>query len=232
MTGEVPKKRMSKGCLIALIVVGVLLLLVIIAGITCYLKKDELVKYGTTAMVTSIKTDLNENPVAGVDTVRVNAITDAFIEKLNESEVDYDKYGHFGQTLQAFQSDEEIDSAEAEQFVQAMIEYFPELEDLVAPITVRPTIEKSSWEAVDTIEVREQVIYKGLHADTVFNVLKKSDAISDPDIRNDGYGNLIVTHHWKVDERYIDITFERWNDMYRVKEIKVLENKQPTLGED
>ena len=136
MTDEVPKKRMSKGCLIALIVVGVLLLLVIIAGIVCYLKKDELVKYGTTALVTSIKTDLNENPVAGVDTVRVNAITDAFIEKLNESEVDYAKYGHFGQTLQAFQSDKVIDSAEAEQFVQAMIEYFPELEQLLPAVEI------------------------------------------------------------------------------------------------
>jgi len=203
--------------LIALIVGGVLLLLVIIAGITCYLKKDELVKYGTTAMVTSIKTDLNENPVAGVDTVRVNAIADAFIEKFNEAEIDYPRYGALSGKLQEFMSDEEIDSAEAEQFVQAMIEYF---------------IEKSSWETVDTIEVRGQVIYKGLHADTVFNVLKKSDGISDPDIRNDGYGNLIVTHHWKVDNRYIDITFERWNEMYRVKEIKVREPKQPTLGED
>gem|GEM_PF-1515320 len=201
---------MSKGCLIALIVVGVLLLLVIIVGITCYLKKDELVKYGTTAMVTGIKTKLNDNPVAGVDTVRANAIADAFIEKFNEAEIDYSKYGPFTGQLQELMSDEEIDSAEAEQFMQAMIEYF---------------IEKSSWETVDTIEVRGQVIYKGLHADTVFNVLKKSDGISDPDITNDGYGNLIVTHHWKVDNRYIDITFERWNEMYRVKEIKVREPK-------
>jgi hypothetical protein len=136
MAGEVPKKKMSKGCLIALIVVGVLLLLVIIAGIVCYLKKDELVKYGTTALVTSIKTDLNENPVAGIDTVRVNAITDAFIEKLNESEVDYTKYGRFGQTLQSFQFDEVIDSMEAEQFVRAMIEYFPELEQLVPAVEI------------------------------------------------------------------------------------------------
>lgn len=134
MTGEVPKKRMSKGCLIALIVVGVLLLLVIIAGITCYLKKDELVKYGTTAMVTSIKTKLNDNPVAGVDTVRVNAIADAFIEKMNESEVDYAKYGPLSGKLQGFMSDEEIDSAEAEQFMQAMIEYFPELEQLLPAV--------------------------------------------------------------------------------------------------
>ena len=136
MTGEVPKKRMSKGCLIALIVVGVLLLLVIIAGITCYLKKDELVKYGTTAMVTGIKTNLNDNPVAGVDTVRMNAIADAFIEKMNESEVDYAKYGSFGQALQALQSDQEIDSAGAEQFVQAMIEYFPELEQLLPAVEI------------------------------------------------------------------------------------------------
>ena len=33
MADEVQKKRMSKGCLIALIVVGILLLLVVIAGI-------------------------------------------------------------------------------------------------------------------------------------------------------------------------------------------------------
>lgn len=126
--------------MIALIVGGVLLLLVIIAGITCYLKKDELVKYGTTAMVTSIKTDLNENPVAGVDTVRVNAIADAFIEKFNEAEIDYTRYGALSGKLQEFMSDEEIDSSEAEQFMQAMIEYFPELEQLLPAVEIEDSI--------------------------------------------------------------------------------------------
>ncbi len=136
MTEEVQKKRMSKGCLIALIVVGVLLLLVIIAGITCYLKKDELVKYGTTTMVTGIKTKLNDNPVAGIDTVRVNAVADAFIEKFNEAEIDYTRYGALSGELQEFVADDEIDSMDAERFVQAMIEYFPELEELVPAVEI------------------------------------------------------------------------------------------------
>lgn len=122
--------------MIALIVVGVLLLLVIIAGTTCYLKKDELVKYGTTTMVTSIKTKLNDNPVAGVDTVRVNAIADAFIEKFNEAEIDYPKYEPLSGKLQEFMSDEEIDSTGTERFVQAMIEYFPELEQLLPAVEI------------------------------------------------------------------------------------------------
>jgi ABC-type transport system involved in cytochrome bd biosynthesis fused ATPase/permease subunit len=134
MTGEVPKKRMSRGCLIALIVVGVLLLLVIIAGILWCLKGEQMIKNSTATQVTGFKTELNDNPVAGVDTVRVNAVADAFIEKLNESEVDYARYGRFVQALQALQSDEEIDSVRAEQFVQAMIEYFPELEELVPAV--------------------------------------------------------------------------------------------------
>jgi len=139
MTNEVPKKRMSKGCLIALIVVGVLAVIVIIAGITCYLKKDELVKYGTAALVNSIKTELNNNPVAGVDTVRVNAITDAFIKKMNESELDYAMYGSFAQQIQALPSDKKIDSAEAVLFMQAMLDFFPELKELVPAVEVEDT---------------------------------------------------------------------------------------------
>jgi len=131
MADEVQKKKMSKGCLITLVVAGVLLLIVVIAGITCYLKKDELVKYGTTTLVNTIKAELNNKPVPGVDTVRVNAVADAFTKKLNESKLDIEKAGRFGQTIQSFQSDHEIDSAEAGQFVQAMIDYFPELQELV-----------------------------------------------------------------------------------------------------
>ena len=128
---EVQRKGMSKGCLIALIVVGVLLLMVVIAGITCYLKKDDLARYGAATLVNSIKMELADNPVEGVDTAQVNAIADAFMEKLNESELDYNKYGRFMQAVQAISSEKAVDSAEAEQFVRAMIGYFPELEELL-----------------------------------------------------------------------------------------------------
>ncbi len=127
------KKGMSKGCLIALIVVGVLVLLLVIVGITCYLKREDLAKYGAVTLINSVKTELNNNPVEGVDTVRVNAVAEAFVEKLQDSKLDFEKYGQIMQSIQAIMTDKTVDSDEAEDFVQAMIEYFPELEEM-API--------------------------------------------------------------------------------------------------
>lgn len=131
MTGEVQKKGMSKGCLIAIIVVAAVLLVVIIAGVTCYLKKDELARYGAVTMVNQIAVKLNNEPVEGIDTVTVNAVTAGFVQRINESELDYDKYGEFFKTIQAMHSDDKIDSTEAVLFMQAMIDYYPELEDLI-----------------------------------------------------------------------------------------------------
>jgi hypothetical protein len=136
MTGEVPKKRMSKGCLIALIVVGVILLLVIAIGILWCLKGDEMIKNSTTKHITEFKTKLNDSPIAGINTVRVNVISDAFIEKFNKGEVDLEKFGHFAKELQEFQSDKDIDSTDAESFMQAMIEYFPELKELIPVVEI------------------------------------------------------------------------------------------------
>jgi flagellar basal body-associated protein FliL len=131
MADEVQKKGMSKGCLIALIVAGVVVLLAVIAAVTCYMKRDDLARYGAVTMVNGIKAELNRNPVAGVDTVRFNAVADAFVEKLNETKLDYDKFGRFMQTVQTIMNDKAVDSGEAEVFVKAMLDYFPELEELL-----------------------------------------------------------------------------------------------------
>ncbi len=139
MAEEVQKKGMSKGCMIALIVVGALVLLLVVALIVCYAKKDDLARYGAATLVNSIKTEMRKNPVEGVDTVQVDAVADAFLEKLNETKIDYNKYGRFMQAIQTIPADEKVDSVEAEQFVQAMIEYFPELEELVPVEEVEDT---------------------------------------------------------------------------------------------
>jgi len=120
-------------------------LLLVIAGITCYLKKDELAKYGAVTLVNSIKAELNNTPVEGVDTVKVNAVADAFVNELNEKELDYDKYKRLIQTVQGIMSDKKVDSAEAEEFVRAMTEYFPELEELapMEPIDDSATVDDS-----------------------------------------------------------------------------------------
>ncbi|MEA3296275.1 MAG: hypothetical protein U9R56_00240 [candidate division Zixibacteria bacterium] len=124
------KKGLSKGCFVSLIVVGVLAVMVIAAGIVCYVKKDALLKSGSIAMIGSFKTQLGDNPVEGVDTVEVNRIADAFIQKLQESELDLKKYGHFAQEIQSMVGSTEVDSVEVEQFIKAMTDYFPELMNL------------------------------------------------------------------------------------------------------
>ncbi|MFQ6007500.1 MAG: hypothetical protein ACE5K8_00965 [Candidatus Zixiibacteriota bacterium] len=131
MAEEVQKKGLSKGCLIVLIVVGALVLLLVVVGIVRYVKKDDFARYGAATLVNTVKSELQENPVEGVDTVQVNAVADAFLEKLNQAELDYNKYGRFMQSIQSIPSDEKVDSAEAEAFIQAMIEYFPELEQML-----------------------------------------------------------------------------------------------------
>ncbi len=76
---------MSKGCMVALIIVGAMIVLLAITMIVCYVYRDELVGYGvgkmTEAASTQIKKDLPEGYTdAGVDSVMVDFRT-AFKEK-------------------------------------------------------------------------------------------------------------------------------------------------------
>jgi len=150
MPGQEPKKGMSKGCMVALIVVGVLVLMVIIAGSICYMKKDELMKAGIRMMVNPIQHELMDNPVEGVDTVVVNCVADAFLAKLETSEIEMERYGHFVQMVQGLMEDKVIDADEADQFVQGMIDYYPELEELL-PEEAPEGMEEGTEEATDTL---------------------------------------------------------------------------------
>ena len=145
MTEQPKRKGMSKGCLLGLIALAVVIVLVVIAGITCYVKKDEILKFGVATMVTGVKTELGNNPVEGIDTVAVNAMADAFIEKTNASEVDQEKMALFGQTVQGLLSDKVLDSAEVLEFMKAIVDYYPELEELM-PVPEEPAADSITTE--------------------------------------------------------------------------------------
>lgn len=127
------KKGMSKGCLVALIVGLVLLVLVVGAGLVCWYKKDAFLKAGTVTMVNSITAELTNNPVEGVDTVLVNQVASGFITKINESEIDLQQFGQFAQDIQRLMDDKVVDADEADQFIDMMVDYYPELRDLLPP---------------------------------------------------------------------------------------------------
>ena len=132
MSGQEGSKGMSKGCLIALIVVAVIILLVVIAGVTCYFKKDSLVRYGATTMVDQIKQMAATSPQLGMDTTYFNAVTDKFLEKLKaEEKPDLQKIGTLLQGLQTIPNDKKVDSEEARQFIDALINYYPDIQNTV-----------------------------------------------------------------------------------------------------
>jgi flagellar basal body-associated protein FliL len=122
------KKGMSKGCLIGLIVAAVIVVIIIIAGITCYLYKDDLAKMGVVTVINGFKTEMANDPVEGVDTVQFNALTDAFITKFNEEKIDYEKYADFFQQIQVMMTDKKLDAEEVVKLEQLMVNYYPDLE--------------------------------------------------------------------------------------------------------
>ena len=121
------KKGMSKGCLIGLIVAGVIIVLIVVGLITCWVYKDDLAKMSIVTVINGFKTELAGQPVEGVDTVQFNALTDAFITKFNEDKIDYTKYTDFLQKLQTMASTKEITADEVTNLEQMMVDYYPDL---------------------------------------------------------------------------------------------------------
>lgn len=136
------KKGMSTGCLVALIIVGVLIILIVIAGIVCYMKRGDLVQYGAVTMTEEIKKVAAENPQPGVDTVRVNAAADAFLSHVEAAEEpDAEQLALYIQSIQHIRNDDVLDSLEAQQFVTAVTTAFPTLEDEVPPPMTEPPVD-------------------------------------------------------------------------------------------
>lgn len=131
--GQPPKKGMSKGCLVGLIVGIVLVVLVAGIALTVWYKWDDIKKAGVVTVAESLRTELNDNPVEGVDTVQVNRVTDGFLAKLDTDQVTIEQLSQFMQSVQGIMADQAVDAEEADIFVQAMMDYYPDLAEL-APV--------------------------------------------------------------------------------------------------
>ena len=141
------KGGMSKGCLVGLIIAGILVVIAIVAVVLIYMYKDEMVKVGVTTMTGEVKRMVAENPPEGYDTVAVNAFTDAFNDKLTaDTTMDLQSLGLWMQQLQPLIEDQEISGADLETIADGMVRLYPELED-VRPMELPAELE----EAVDSM---------------------------------------------------------------------------------
>ncbi len=127
---QVPKKGMSKGCMVALIIGIVLLVIIIAIGITCYLKRDSFIKWGTQSALTMVKAEMAKTPVPGVNTEKFGVMVDSFLTRIAAEPLDYQKYQSFVPVLQKIGGDKQIDQAEVAELVNAVVTYFPDMEPL------------------------------------------------------------------------------------------------------
>ncbi len=131
-----PKKSMSKGCLIAIIVAIALLLLV---GAFVYIaieNKTDVVRYGTSMTLNTTKVMLVESNLEGVDTVVFNKAIDDFNILLYADTATLDILADslrfiaisnvfsFTQTVVA---DKKIDSSEVTNLIEILVAKYPDL---------------------------------------------------------------------------------------------------------
>lgn len=128
---ETKKKGLSKGCIIGIVIASVLIVLVVGGGILCYANKDALIKMGMSTVVGGVKVQLEENPIEGFDNETYNVIADRFLEKLDaDEELDPEKMQAFALQMQAVgQSMENLSASDVSNFMQAMVDYYPELKE-------------------------------------------------------------------------------------------------------
>ena len=131
---QVQKKGMSKGCLVALIIVGALLLIVVIGALSCWFYRVELARMGAVTMMNQVKQMVAENPPQNMDTAQFNALVDGFVGRLEEDDIaDKDttlmKVAEFMQVMQRVVEDKAVDESEIDQLRNTMESFYPELAD-------------------------------------------------------------------------------------------------------
>ena len=143
--------KMSKGCLVALIVVGAIVLLAIIAGITCYVYREDIAKGTAGVVVNKIQEEVAKQSPEGVDTVQFNAIADGFKNKLDSTKLEATAFSDFMSSAQAVANKKELTAADVNQFEDAMITYFPDLAALKKPVEPDSTMMQDTTVMQDTM---------------------------------------------------------------------------------
>ena len=131
---QAQKRGLSKGCLVGLIIIGILVVIIVIGAITCYVYRADLTKKaGSTALV-GVKDMVAENPPEGVDTVQFNALTDAFLTQLDQDDFGDDdtkmqRFGMFLQKVTSLMGDGEVSAEDVKAVSEAMVDFYPSLEE-------------------------------------------------------------------------------------------------------
>ncbi len=109
---------MSKGCTIALIIVGILLVILIVGIVLVIVNKDRIIEAGLNVMTGAIENELAENPPPGYTAESIHTLLEDFKAAIKNQSFDPDKIQELGPELQSAMGDNEITREEAVSLVR------------------------------------------------------------------------------------------------------------------
>jgi hypothetical protein len=125
--GQPQRKGMSKGCLIALIVGGALLLIIALGLTLICVNRDKVVQSLTRVGFNQIKTEVARSNFAGLDTTRFNGLVDSFLVRLKTQPLDSNGSVRLYTSLQQVTTDKKIDAEDVTRLLDMMIACYPDL---------------------------------------------------------------------------------------------------------
>ncbi len=118
----VPKKGMSRGCLIGLIVVGILAIIVIGAGVVCYVYQDELLEYGLDKSTDMIALEIKTNLPEEFTEAEVDELFDRLKQAIKNKEINPESIQKLVMQFQSYLEDQKIDMDEARKLIEEIKE--------------------------------------------------------------------------------------------------------------
>jgi hypothetical protein len=114
------KKGMSKGCMIALIIVAILVVIVIVGGILIYMYRGEIAEFGLGTLAETIATEIKNNLPEGYTAEDVDRIVADFKQAIKDKKIDQGEIQSIGNLFQEVFEDKQIDQEEAKEILETI----------------------------------------------------------------------------------------------------------------
>jgi len=118
------KKGMSKGCMIALIVAGVIAVIIIALGIVCYVYQDQLVEWGMEKSLGMISAEMKANLPEGITEDDIDNAINKFKQMIKDKKIETTEIQTLAVKIQEVMEDKKLDTSEVR-------EIFEDLKDIV-----------------------------------------------------------------------------------------------------
>lgn len=116
--GTVQKRGMSKGCLIGLVIIGILAVLILVLGTLTYFYWEDIANWGLEKTTEMIAMEIKANLPAEYSEQDVDELFDRLTRALKNKEIDASSIQKLATQFQLYLEDQKIDVDEAREIIE------------------------------------------------------------------------------------------------------------------